>query len=226
MPLRKTGDLAFLRLLQIFDSQFPVGAFAHSGGLETYADAGLDLAGLRSLLMNEIELGWGRADLGAAVVAWREAGGARAGERLHALALRVEAYKVVPSVRDTSLRLGRRMVSLVSRLYPDLAMPELSRPHYAVVAGAVGRKLDLPRRDLALAFGQSLVMSSLAAATRCMRVSPAQAQALVVDLQPSIVRAVDRIPDGVEPDALFTCMPALDIRSHQQAFLHTRLFQS
>jgi urease accessory protein len=218
--------LATLRLLQIFDSQFPVGAFAHSGGLETYADAGLDLAGLRSLLMNEIELGWGRADLGAAIMAWREASRPKTGERLEALALRVEAYKVVPSVRDTSLRLGRRMLSLVARLYPELAIPELPHPHYAVVAGTVGRRLDLPRRELALAFGQSLVMSSLAAATRCMRVSPAQAQALVVELQPWIVRAVDRIPEDVEPDALYTCTPALDIRSHQQAFLHTRLFQS
>jgi urease accessory protein len=218
--------LATLRLLQIFDSQFPVGAFAHSGGLETYADAGLDLAGLRSLLLNEIELGWGRADLGAAVVAWRETTGPKASERLHILALRVEAYKVVPSVRDTSLRLGRRMLSLVARLYPELAIPELSRPHYAVVTGTVGRSLDLPCRELALAFGQSLVMSSLAAATRCMRVSPAQAQALIVELQPWIVRAVDRIPEDVAPDALYTCTPALDIRSHQQAFLHTRLFQS
>jgi urease accessory protein len=221
-----TGDLALLRLLQIFDSQFPVGAFAHSGGLETYADAGLDLPGLRSLLTNEIELGWGRADLGAAVAAWREASGPQASERLEALARRVEAYKVVPSVRDTSLRLGRRMLSLLARLYPDLAIPGLSHPHYAVVAGTVGRRLDIPRRELALAFGQSLVMSSLAAATRCMRVSPAQAQGLVVELQPWLVRAVDRIPEDVEPDALYTCTPALDIRSHQQAFLHTRLFQS
>jgi urease accessory protein len=29
-------------------------------------------------------------------------------------------------------------------------------------------------------------------------------------------------PEG----SLFTCTPALDIRSHQQAFLQTRLFQS
>jgi hypothetical protein len=41
------GDLAFLRLLQLFDSQFPVGAFAQSGGVETYAAIGGSLPELR-----------------------------------------------------------------------------------------------------------------------------------------------------------------------------------
>ena len=39
--------VSLLRLLQLFDSQFPVGAFAHSGGLETYAAAGAALPQLR-----------------------------------------------------------------------------------------------------------------------------------------------------------------------------------
>ena len=37
-------DLDLLRLFQLFDSQFPIGAFAHSGGLETYGQQGAALA--------------------------------------------------------------------------------------------------------------------------------------------------------------------------------------
>ena len=68
-------------------------------------------------------------------------------------------------------------------------------------------------------------MGTLTAAIRCMPVSPAQAQELLVEAHPRISLAVERAI--ADPEAsLFTCTPALDIRSHQQAHLHTRLFQS
>jgi urease accessory protein len=219
-------SVTFLRLQQLFDSQFPIGAFAHSGGLETYAGAGLDLAGLRELLANEIALGWSRGDLAAVRLAWRDASGPDAAGRLDALARRVDAFKVIRSVRETSVRLGARMQSLVRRLHHEAAGSLDIRPtHYAVVAGAAGRRLDLPLRELLLAYGQSTIAASLAAATRCMPVSPAQAQATLIDLQPAIAAAVERVL-GDDSGVLFTCTPALDIRNHEQAFLHTRLFQS
>ena len=65
----------------------------------------------------------------------------------------------------------------------------------------------------------------MAAATRCMSVSPEQAQGLIVELQPALAAAAERALHATE-DKLFTCTPALDIRCHQQALLHTRLFQS
>jgi urease accessory protein len=219
-------NVTFLRLQQLFDSQFPIGAFAHSGGLETYAGAGLDLAGLRQLLANEIALGWSRGDLAAVRLAWHDAAAPDAAGRLDALARRVDAYKVIRSVRDTSLRLGARMQSLVRRLHPESTDSLDVRPtHYAVVAGASGRRLDLPLRELLLAFGQSTIAASLAAATRCMPVSPAQAHATLIDLQPAVAAAVERVLVD-DSGALFTCTPALDIRNHEQGFLHTRLFQS
>jgi urease accessory protein len=58
-----------------------------------------------------------------------------------------------------------------------------------------------------------------------MPVSPVQAQTVLVELQPRLVSVVDRVIAAPE-DALFTCTPALDVRCHQQSFLHTRLFQS
>jgi urease accessory protein len=217
-------DVALLRLLQLFDSQFPVGAFAHSGGIETYASLGGAVTEVRQVLRAQIELGWGRSDLAAAYLAWRAAGSDRAADTIAGLAQTLDALKVVPSVRDTSVGLGRRTLDLVHRLYPD-AFFEIARPHHALVAGAVARRLGVDAPDLLLGFAQSLVMGTLTAAVRCMPVSPAQAQELLVEAHPQIARAVERAiadPEG----SLFTCTPALDIRSHQQAHLHTRLFQS
>ena len=218
-------DLALLRLLQLFDSQFPVGAFAHSSGVETYAALGGTVPELRQILQAQIELGWGRSELGAAYLAWRIAG-SEAGftSDLDRLAQTLDALKIVPSVRDTSIGLGRRTLELVRRLYPD-AHFAISRPHHAIVVGAVARRLGVDPRALLLGFGQSLAMGTLTAAIRCMPVSPAQAQELLIEAHPRLSLAVEHAiadPEG----SLFTCTPALDIRSHQQAHLHTRLFQS
>jgi urease accessory protein len=206
--------LALLRLLQLFDSQFPVGAFAHSGGVETYAALGGGLAEVRDILDAQITLGWGRSDLAAAHLAWRGEIDPR----------ELDALKVVPAVRNASIGLGRRTLDLLRRLYPGAAV-EIDPPHHAIVVGAAAARLGIDARDLLLAYAQSLAMGTLTAALRCMPVGPAQAQALLADLHPELARAVERVLD--DPKAsLFTCTPALDLRSHQQASLRTRLFQS
>jgi urease accessory protein len=215
-----------LRLLQLFDSQFPIGAFAHSGGLEWYGQHGAERQTLRELLRNQIELGWGRSELTAAALAWDAADGCDREARLNRLSAIVGSYKIVPSMRQASERLGRQTIKLTRRLYPaPLASLDIRPPHHAVAVGAIGRLLDLPRRDLLFSFAHSLAAGSLAAATRCMPVSPEQTQELFVELQPLLALAIDMAVDASE-DRLFTSTPALDVRCHQQLLLHTRLFQS
>jgi urease accessory protein len=220
-----------LRLLQLFDSQFPVGAFAHSGGLETYAALGGGLTELREVLLGQSELGWGRSELGAAHLAWQATDQHRPtesspgdGAALESLSRQLDAFKVVPAVRDASVRLGRRARDLLRRLYPEACI-DIPPAHHAIVIGAAGRRLGIDARTLLVAYAQNLAMGTLAAAIRCMPVSPAQAQELLIASHGPLARAVEAAladPRG----SLFTCTPALDIRSHQQAFLHTRLFQS
>jgi urease accessory protein len=212
--------LGLLRLLQIFDSQFPVGAFAHSGGVETYAALGGGGGELADVLDAQIALGWGRSDLATTCLAWRE----QRDRDLLLLARRVDALKIVPAVHRASVGLGRRTLELLRRLYPE-AVVDVEPPHHAVVIGAAGRRLGIDVRELLLAYAQSLAMGTVTAALRCMPVSPVQAQRLLVEVQPALADAVDRAM--ADPEAgLFTCTPALDIRSHQQAFLRTRLFQT
>ena len=217
-------DLALLRLLQLFDSQFPVGAFAHSGGLETYAARGGSLPEVREVLLAQIQLGWGRSELAAAGLAWQAAGESGDDGAFDRLATSLDAMKVVPAIREMSLGLGRRTLDLLRRLHPG-RLPTIDVPHHAIVIGVAGRCLDIERRALLLAYAQSLAAGTLAAAVRSMPIAPAQAQAVLVAMQPLLCSAVERAiadPEG----SLFTCTPALDLRSHQQASLHTRLFQT
>jgi urease accessory protein len=216
-------DLALLRLLQVCDAQFPIGSFAHSGGLETYAHLGVRAPELQELLAHQIGLGWGRLDLAAACLAWMQSEDPGA---LDTLGRQVDVWKVIPSLRQASVGLGQRTLLLARRLFPDVALTlEIPRPHQAVVIGALGCRLKIPLRPLLLAFGQGTLTASLAAATRCMPLSSGQAQEILVSLQPTLARAVEQVLDDPR-SAFFCCTPALDIRSHQQASLRTRLFQS
>lgn len=220
------SDLHLLQLFQLFDSQFPVGAFAHSGGLETYGQAGARLPELRELLASQVAQGWGRGDLVAASLAWSAAAQPDATAQLALLGAIVSAQKIVPSVHYASVRQGRRTLSLLARLHPDrIASLTIDPPHHAIVIGAAGRLLELPHRELLTAYAHSLLAATIAAATRCMPVSPAQGQELIVELQPALDAAVSRALDATDDD-LYTCAPALDIRCHQQGGLRTRLFQS
>jgi urease accessory protein UreF len=95
-------------------------------------------------------------------------------DRLSAI---VAAYKIIPSMRQASERLGRQTLKLVRRLYPALiGSLDVAPPHHAVVVGAAGRMLELPCRDLLMSYAHSLAAGNLAAATRCMPISPEQAQ--------------------------------------------------
>ena len=98
-------------------------------------------------------------------------------------------------------------------------------PHQAVVLGKVARNLQIELEPLLLAFAQSSLLSQLTAATRCMPLSPEQAQEILLGLQESIAEVVADVL--ADPRAnLYAATPALDIRAQQQAHLYTRLFQS
>ena len=217
-------SLALLRLQQCFDSQFPVGTFAHSGGIETYANLeGFGPDQLHDLLLTQIRYGWGRLDLAASVMAWEQSFDEHA---LNALGGEVEAWKPIPGQRLAGLRVGRRTQALARRLYPkEMDGLDVRPPQVAVVAGAVARRLELERGPFTLFYAGSNLTAALAAATRSMSLSPERAQEISVALQPVVVQQVDMVLDDPEA-SLFAATPAHDLRAHQQAFLHTRLFQS
>ena len=99
-----------LALLQLCDSMFPTGAFAHSYGLETYVQKGLvsDAAGLQALLRAQLRQGLPTADLlicKEAVLA-RDDGDL---ERLRFLGELLSAAKPAAEARKASEEVGRRL---------------------------------------------------------------------------------------------------------------------
>ena len=214
--------LALLRLLQLSDSQFPVGAFAHSNGLEAYAQDGIGPDDLHDLLTTQLELGWGRLDLAGWVRAWH-APGLRA---LDALGRETSAWKPIPGVRSASLGIGARTARLAGRVWPAWAdLQTLEHPHQAIVLGALARRAGVQPVAGALAFALSALAAQLAAATRCMPLSPERGQEILAALAPQVLEAVARAVDDPESN-FWSATPEADLAAHRQASLRTRLFQS
>ncbi len=217
-------DRAWLTLLQLHDSAFPIGAFAHSNGLERSAELGMTPESLEAWLRVQLRLGFGRLDLAGLALAYL----APDERDLADLADALDAWKSVPSLRATSLALGRRTLALARRVWPgEVARLQLEpeRCHHALVTGQLARALDLPLRPSALAFAQGSVAAALAAATRCLPLGPERAQALLAALQGDVSDAVERVladPRG----SLWSATPAADLRAAEQPRMTSRMFES
>src|SRR5205807_4095150 len=102
-----TPDPPFLALLQFADGLFPAGGFAHSFGLETYAQEGRvrDRVGLEEFVRAHLEGSAGPCD---AVAVTQAARGAAAGEVAGLIALdeKLDAMKCVPEFRAASRQMG------------------------------------------------------------------------------------------------------------------------
>src|SRR5262245_36348315 len=127
-----TDEIALLRLLQLADSALPVGAAAHSFGLESLIEDGAVTAeGLESFLLGYLqengamEVGFCRAAHGLArisgdklAVEWCDLNG------------RLSARKPARESREGSLLLGRRLLGLAAELLPDLTLPTQNDSHH------------------------------------------------------------------------------------------------
>jgi urease accessory protein len=225
---------ALLALLQLADGLFPAGAFAHSLGLETYAQAGIvtDRAGVEAFVRAHLEGSAGPSDAVAVAVLTRLAAQDELGGVVDVDA-RLEAMRVVPEFRTSSRQMGRQALRAIAVWAPDLLLAELAARvdagttpgHYPVVFGAAAGRTGVSARDAASAYLYATASMLVNAALRLVSIGQLDAQRTLAALRPCIARLAVRAA-GSAIDDMWSFTPGLELAGLAHAELDMRLFRS
>ena len=224
------SDTAWLQLLQLADSALPIGAMAHSFGIETLtAEADLTESDL-PIFFSDWICGTGLTEASFCLRAHAVADA----ETWRALNEDLSAFKPARETREGSLRLGRRFLALATDLLTaeseTVESPWTSRlrypgdAHLATAFGLVGAALGMDPETVATAYLHQSLSGAISACQRLLPFGQSAAMRLLWNLKPSILSVVRQAQ--AEPDELWSLQPMLEIGSMRHPHLHTRLFIS
>jgi urease accessory protein len=177
-------------LLQMSDSFYPTGAYAHSFGLEGLAQEGVvtDRATLRTFLLDEALPQLARTDLPVAARAWAAAGDPPDWAGLREACFLGSAARGARELRAASEGIGRQRLEVLAVLHGGLAV-ELNRraaaegwPRPACVAAAIeGRTLGTPREAVLAALVYAALAGLAVAAVKLLRLGQNAVQTLLAE---------------------------------------------
>ena len=221
-------------LLQLSDSFYPTGAYAHSYGLEGLAQEGVvhDRATLRTFLLEQVLPQLARTDLPIAAHAWAAAGDPPDWARLRELCFLGSALRGAREPREASEAIGRQRLELAALLRGGLAA-DFNRRAAAdgwpcpacVVAAIEGRALGAPRQAVLAAIVYSTAAGLIAAAVKLLRLGQNACQTLLAEALTQAPLLVAQAL-AVEPDDIGAFNPWWDIAAARHESADFRLFIS
>lgn len=222
------------RLLQISDSAFPRGAFAHSCGLETYVAEGAiaKASELEEFIASVLRHGVATLD----GVYLREAYLAKQVDdlpRVMALDAAYDAARPVKSLRDASRSVGRQFLRTARGFIEDPFLGELEERarrertsgHYPVALGCVAESLSLACEEGLESLCYGVVSGLVSAAVRLVPLGQTEGQRVISNLEGAVREAVETAMALSLEDA-HSWGPGHEIRAMTHRRLHTRLFVS
>jgi urease accessory protein len=224
-----------LRLLHLADSALPVGATAHSFGLETLVqDGDVDLL-LLERWFSDYLLEAGTLDAFYCRRAYqleRSSDSAASTSFVQSWRLcnrQLGALRPARESRAASHALGGRLLRLLADLEPHpLWQTALevrdSDSHYCCVFGLGGAHLGLNEDETALALLRQNVAGLVSACQRLMPLGQGRAGRLLWQLQDAIISAAQMSLDADQPPCFFTAL--LDVGSMRHPQRNVRLFIS
>ncbi len=212
-------------LLQLADSAFPTGGFAHSAGLEAASQSGevQGSEGVGRFARDAVwQAGWGALPL--------VRGAFREPSALPLLDARADAFLANHVANRASRTQGRAFLSTAARVFPGQLAQLRERAaglkrHLAPIWGAALGALAIPLADAQRLYLWTTARNVLSAAVRLGLLGTHESQALLASLGPLLDRVHGECGElGV--DALAQPAPLADLLQGTHDQLYSRLFQS
>lgn len=213
-----------LWLLQVNDTAYPSGAYAHSFGLEEMVECGavrtpddlerfLQMQILPALLTFEIPY-FGKAHAASEDV-----------ETLLKLDAELDAWRIPTELRDASRRIGSQRLELLAILQPTTPVMELRarspRCHHLIVTAVELAAVAIPQAARAFAF--QVIAGFVAASMKLMRIGQTSCQLIA---RRTLERLGNVIDESLKQPIDGWFNPLLEIASLRHARAHSRLFIS
>lgn len=220
-------------LLQMADSQLPVGAFSFSNGLESAIAVGLvkDVESLRDFVITVMEQMSG-VD-GVALLAAHRLASEDDFQALLAADRSLLARKLNEETRTMSIRMGRKLAELGKKVLPAPtlekwleAIKEGEAPgNFAVGQGMLFADLGLSEEEAFAAHNYGTASTVLGASLRLMRVDHMQTQKILFEVSERADLEYQRVRSK-SLDEMASYTPALDILAAVHVKAHVRLFMN
>ena len=216
----KIDELALLRLLQLADSALPVGAAAHSFGLESLIeDDCVTVDSLEEFLRGYLEEnGALEASFCRAAHDLSRVADAEFEARWEELNGRLSARRIARESREASLSMGRRFLRLASALLPGASIP--AEAHHVTAFGLVAGFAGVDARGAVMAWLHQSAAALVSAAQRLAPLGQTRASGILWSLKPLMAE----IAEGQRGADCFTPLPEAAAMRHSK--LPTRLFIS
>jgi urease accessory protein len=223
MTVTPIDELALLRLLQLADSALPVGAAAHSFGLESLIEDGaVTVDGMESFLLGFLEEnGSMEAAFFRAAHRLSQVPGEEFAAEWRSLNQRLSARKLARESRDASLSLGRRLLRLASELLPEIALPDDIDSHHVTAFGLVAGIAGIDERNAVLAWLHQSTAALVSAAQRLAPLGQTRASGMLWRLKPAMRDLAEVAYGDVSCSA-----PLPEIAAMRHSKLASRLFMS
>jgi urease accessory protein len=214
-----------LAALLLADGRLPTGGHVHSAGVESAVADGriVDIESLGAYLLGRLHtVGLTEAALAAAVVLQPGA--------IAVLDAEADARLTVPELRAVSRRLGRQLLRVAGRCWPDPVLATLpDDPHQPIALGAVGLAAGLDALMVARVAVHHATATPAQSALRLLGLDPYAVAALTASLavQGELV-ALEALfaAGGPIEDLPARTGPVVEIAAATHASLATRLFAS
>lgn len=223
-----------LQLLQICDSNFPVGAFSHSYGMETYLRE--EIIKDKETFENYIKVylkGQFMYTDGLAIRLVYEALMADQPERLWEIDQQITVQSMARETREGTKKVGQRMLQMILDLYDDAILKlydarikeGLSHGHPALVFAITLYGIGISEKDAVLCHSFSSVSTLVQNGVRAIPLGQKDGQMILRDLGDFLIEMYEDI-QSLDAEDFGMTVPGLEIAQMRHETMNFRLFMS